>query len=140
MVTVDLDIDKFKVRPPWRDLSFWLAVLTSLPLLIPVVVDSWRARRVPDTALVLAGIAPITAWLLLHGYVRGEGVRAAGEATAALAPEIARHELVFGTEREAEDEHTAEGPMPEQDDPDTMPPPPDGCCALSAPILPREEG
>lgn len=142
---MDFDLDRFKAKPPLRDLSFWLAVLTALPLLVPLVIDAWRTRTVPDAGALTVAVAPITAWLVLHGYVRGKGVRAAGEYAAAIAPEIVRHELVYGNEADpVAAERAAEGGLPDDDDHDEMPPPPGGCCALeaepdpAADIRPRE--
>lgn len=130
---MDFDLDRFKAKPPWADLSFWLAVLTSVPMLIPLVLDAWHSRAVPDTGALAAAVAPITAWLLLHGYVRGKGVRAAGEYAAAVGPEVVRHDLVYGLEGDLERERQAEGALPVDDDEDTMPAPPEGGCALGAP-------
>jgi hypothetical protein len=78
---VNFDCDTFKAKNPLRDISFWVAVITSIPLLIPVVQDAWANRRVDTTSVGLA-IAPITAWLVAHGYVRGQGAAAYGKAAA----------------------------------------------------------
>ena len=62
-------------------------------MLLPILDDAWRSRQFPTGAQLGGAAMPITAWLVGHGIVRYGSVKAAGEAAAAIAPEIARGEL-----------------------------------------------
>lgn len=88
-----IDLDKFKAAKPWRDFTFWVAALTSMAMLLPVLDEAWRSRKFPTGAQLAAATSPLTAWLLGNGILRYGSVRAAGAAAAAVGPEIARGEL-----------------------------------------------
>lgn len=88
-----IDLDRFKALHPWRDFTFWVAALTSLAMLLPVLDEAWRSRAFPTGAQLAAATSPLSAWLLGNGILRYGSVRAAGTAAAAVAPEIARGEL-----------------------------------------------
>lgn len=79
-----IDLDRFKARNPLLDLTFYAALLTTLAMLVPLIERAWREKAL-DAADIGASVAPLTAWLVLHGYVRGKGVEAAGVAQAAAA-------------------------------------------------------
>ncbi len=95
-----LDLDRFKTIRPWRDITFWVALATTVVMLLPLVEDSWRSRRFPTGGQLGAAIWPLSAWLIANGIVRYGSVRAAGVAAAAIGPEIVRHETVFGSVEE----------------------------------------
>lgn len=84
----------FSAKHPLRDPSFYAALLTSLGLLLPELVSEWHTRRVNAGALA-AGVAPITAWLGVHGYARGKGAESLGAVLAAIAPSAERLLTVF---------------------------------------------
>jgi hypothetical protein len=93
MGTPTIDLDKFKAAKPWRDFTFWVALLTSLAMLLPVLDEAWRSRAFPTGGQLAAATSPLSAWLLGNGMLRYGSVRAAGATAAAVAPEIARGEL-----------------------------------------------
>lgn len=117
---MQLDLDKFKASPPWKQASFWTALAASVLVMAPVVQQMWDGDRVAlaEALLALAGSLPITAWMIAQGYVRGRGVAAAGVAAAAVGPEIARHETIYGpaatnAAAEAELEHDDDDELPD---------------------------
>lgn len=85
-----IDLDRFKALKPWRDITFYVALLATLPVLVPLVMAAWESRIFPTGAQLGAAVAPITAWLVMHGIIRYGSVRAAGDATAAAMPEAAK--------------------------------------------------
>jgi hypothetical protein len=93
MGTPTLDLDKFKAAKPWRDFTFYVAAITSLAMLLPVLDEAWRSRAFPTGSQLAAATSPLSAWLFGNGILRYGSVRAAGTAAAAAAPEIIRSEL-----------------------------------------------
>lgn len=74
----EIDVQRFKVLDPIKDVSFWAAIVFSLTGLMNIFSDNSIS-----TGEVLAALAPITAWLTLHGVIRSVGVAAYGKARAA---------------------------------------------------------
>jgi hypothetical protein len=67
MGTPTIDLDKFKAAKPWRDFTFWVALLTSLAMLLPVLDEAWRSRAFPTGGQLAAATSPLSAWLLGNG-------------------------------------------------------------------------
>lgn len=67
------DIEKLKAKPPLRDLTFYVAVLSSIILTIVDTKDGLTQSS------LIADAGPITAWLVTHGYIRGKAIAATGE-------------------------------------------------------------
>lgn len=79
---MDIDIDTFKARRGWKQLSFWIALAPILLALLPTDARDWIATH---WQAVAASSGPLVAWLLSQGYVRGQGVASAGEYAKSLA-------------------------------------------------------
>ncbi|HEX6956270.1 MAG TPA: hypothetical protein VF156_15455 [Agromyces sp.] len=73
---LDLDLDKFKARRAWKQLSFYVALAPILLALLPTEARDWIAAH---WQAVAASSGPLVAWLIAQGYVRGQGAAAAGE-------------------------------------------------------------
>lgn len=71
-----IDLDKFKAKPPTRDITFWVALAPVLLVLVPSDVRDWLAAH---WKAVAAASGPLMVWLGAHGYLRGQGAGAAGE-------------------------------------------------------------
>ena len=78
----EIDVDRFKVKPPWRDVSFYVALVWSLALLGAIMFPDAAAWVDAHRVALVAAVAPVVTWLLLHGYIRGKGVEALGAAVA----------------------------------------------------------
>ncbi len=81
----DVDLDQFKVRKPWRDITFWAAVAWSAILIVAVVSPDAADWISDNQAALIAAAAPLVSWLTLHGFLRARAVEALGQATAAAA-------------------------------------------------------
>lgn len=73
----DLDLDKLKAKPPLRDVTFYVAVLASILLLLLDFKDGYTQGSLATDAL------PLSAWLTGHGYLRGKAAGAAGDVAKA---------------------------------------------------------
>ncbi len=71
MYGYDVDVDRFRALPPWRDPDFYIALAATVLALAPTDVRDWIAAHP-------LAVAPIVAYLLAKGYVRGEGAKALG--------------------------------------------------------------
>lgn len=78
-----VDVDAFRAKRPWADITFYAALLSSLAMLLPLLVDAWGSATFPTGAQLGGAGLPLTAWLTMHGYLRTGAVKALGEAVAA---------------------------------------------------------
>ena len=86
----DVDVDQFRIKKPWRDAAFWLALLSGLGTLFgPPILAALADYGITTTQLAVA-VAPVMGYLYLNGFVRGRSVTALGYAVgqAATAPEL----------------------------------------------------
>lgn len=109
----DLDLNRFKARPPLKDVSFYVALFASTAILLPLLEQLYRERSmsVAEAIIAAAGALPISVYLRQHGYLRAAGVSAAGVAAGRAAfvagPVTLDHEEIAH--------------VPTEDDPDKMP-------------------
>lgn len=109
---MEIDLDRFKVKKPWLDLGFWIA-LAHTAVGVAVIVNNTFGNGSISVAEAIIAVAlnlPIVQWLRSNGYIRANGVQAAGQAMAAMAPELVRAELVYGTSQEAQSNPPVETP------------------------------
>jgi hypothetical protein len=79
----DVDLDRLKVLKPWRDGSFWVALLWSAAMLGSMLAPD-AARWVKEhQAALIAASGPLTAWLVLHGIIRARSVKGTAYVMAA---------------------------------------------------------
>lgn len=96
-MALDIDLDSFKARRAYKQLSFYVALAPILLALLPTeardyIVAHWQA--------VAASSGPLVAWLLAQGYVRGQGAASAGEVAKSLA---IMEPLQFGSDQVVDD-------------------------------------